>query len=64
MIVGGFNDLGKVEIIDPLDNSANFPMTITYPKRHEFEVLSNGQFQFKKTSFWFAILAEKRNVSH
>ena len=42
MIVGGFNALGKVEIIDPLDNSANFPMTITYPKRHEFEVLSNG----------------------
>ena len=37
MIVGGFNALGKVEIIDPLDNSANFP-----PKRHEFEVLSNG----------------------
>ena len=41
MIVGGFNDLGKVEIIDPLDNSANFPiMTINYPKSHEFEVFS------------------------
>ena len=41
MIVGGFNDLGKVEIIDPLDNSANFPMTINYPKSHEFEVFSD-----------------------
>ena len=42
MIVGGFNDLGKVEIIDPLDNSANFPVTITYPKSHEFEAFSDG----------------------
>ena len=41
MIVGGYNDLGKVEIIDPLDNSANFPMTINYPKSHEFEVFSD-----------------------
>ena len=43
MIIGGYSDLGKVEIIDPLDDISNFPMTKTFPEIQEFEDFSDGK---------------------